>query len=236
MQDHKVVSPQEWLAARKALLAKEKEFTRLRDRLSAERRAMPWVRVEKDYVFHDTDGPVSLSALFGPCSQLIIYHFMFGPDWEEPCKSCSYISDSFNGTETHLKARDIAFTAVSRAPVDRLTAFAKRMGWTFRWVSSEGTDFNRDYHVSFTQAELDGGEVYYNYGPTGFPADEAPGISVFAKDETGAVFHTYSSYARGLDLLIGAYNYIDLVPKGRDEAELPWPMAWIRYHDSYEEA
>ena len=236
MQNHKVVSGEEWLAARKALLAKEKEFTRLRDRLSAERREMPWVRVETDYVFHDTEGPVSLSELFGSCSQLIVYHFMFGPDWEEPCKSCSYISDSFNGTDAPLKARDIAFTAVSAAPAERLRDFARRMGWTFRWVSSAGTDFNRDYQVSFTQEELDGGEVTYNYGPTGFPATEAPGISVFAKDETGAVFHTYSSYARGLDLLIGTYNYVDLTPKGRNEDTLPWPMAWIRYHDSYDQA
>ena len=236
MQNHRIVSEEEWLAARKALLAKEKEFTRLRDRLSAERRELPWVRVEKAYVFQDTGGPVSLSELFGGRSQLIIYHFMFGPDWEDPCPSCSYISDSFNGTDAHMQARDIAFAAVSRAPVERLQAFAKRMGWTFRWVSSEGTDFNRDYHVSFTQEELDGGKVYYNYGPTGFPATEAPGISVFAKDDAGAIFHTYSAYARGLDLLIGTYNYIDLTPKGRDEDTLPWSMAWIRYHDSYEEA
>ncbi len=234
MQKHTIVSQEEWLAARKALLEKEKEFTRLRDRLSAERRELPWVRVDKDYVFQDVDGPVPLSGLFGPCSQLIVYHFMFGPDWEQPCMSCSYISDSFNGTDAHLKARDIAFVAVSRAPVERLRQFAQRMGWTFRWVSSDGSDFNRDYGVSFTQAEIDSGEVQYNYGPTSFPATEAPGISVFAKDETGAVFHTYSSYGRGLDLLIGAYNYIDLVPKGRDEADLPWTMAWIRYHDSYD--
>ncbi len=236
MQNPKIVSQEEWLSARKALLAKEKEFTRQRDRLSAERREMPWVRVEKDYVFDGVGGPVSLKELFGPCSQLIVYHFMFGPDWEEPCKSCSYISDSFNGTDAHMKARDIAFTAVSAAPVDRLQAFAKRMGWTFRWVSSQGNDFNRDYHVSFTQDELDSGAVNDNSAPTGFPATEAPGISVFARDETGAVFHTYSSYARGLDLLIGTYNYIDLAPKGRNEDTLPWPMAWIRYHDSYDES
>ena len=159
MQNHKIVSQEEWLAARKALLAKEKAFTQARDRLSAERREMPWVRVEKDYVFQDTGGPVSLPELFGPCSQLIVYHFMFGPDWEQPCPSCSYISDSFNGTDAHLKARDIAFVAASRAPVARLTDFAKRMGWTFRWVSSDGSDFNRDFNVSFTQEELDSGEA-----------------------------------------------------------------------------
>ncbi len=236
MQNHKIVSQEEWLAARKAHLAKEKEFTRQRDRLSAARRELPWVRVEKDYVFQDTDGPVSLSELFGSCSQLIVYHFMFHPDWDEPCKSCSFISDSFNGTDAHLKARDIAFAAVSRAPVDRLRAFAKRMGWSFRWVSSQNTDFNRDYHVSFTPEEIESGEAYYNFEPNGFPMEEAPGISVFAKDAAGDVFHTYSSYGRGLDLLIGTYNFIDLVPKGRDEADLPWTMAWIDYHDRYDDA
>ena len=235
MQPHKIVTQEEWLVARKAHLAKEKELTRLRDRLSAERRELPWVKVEKSYVFDGPDGQETLPELFGGKSQLLVYHFMFGPDWEQGCPSCSYLADHIDGANLHLPQRDVTLLAVSRAPLPQIEAFKQRMGWRFRWVSSYGNDFNQDYHVSFTPDEMAQGEVYYNYGMTEFPSEEAPGISAFYKDPGGAIFHTYSAYARGLDMLVGAYNYLDLVPKGRDEAGLPWTMAWVRHHDRYEE-
>ena len=229
---HRVVSREDWLAARKELLRKEKEFTRLRDRLSAERRELPWVRVEKDYVFDGPDGKETLSDLFEGRSQLMVYHFMFGPEWEQGCPSCSFVSDHIDGANWHLPQRDVTLLAVSRAPLAQIEAFKARMGWRFNWVSSYGNDFNRDYHVSFTKEELAKGKVYYNYDLVeGY--DELPGLSVFYKDENGDMFHTYSAYARGLDMLIGAYNYLDLAPKGRDEAALPWTMAWVRHHDRY---
>jgi predicted dithiol-disulfide oxidoreductase (DUF899 family) len=228
---HQIVSRDEWLAARKSLLTKEKEFTRARDRLSQERRELPWVKVDKQYVFDGPAGKETLSDLFAGSGQLLVYHFMFGPDWNEGCPSCSFWADNYNGIVVHLKHRDVALVAISRAPLEKLEAYKRRLGWTFKWVSSLGNDFNRDYHVSFTPEEQK--TAIYNYSPSGFGSSEAPGISVFAKDEAGTVFHTYSCYARGLDMLNGAYHLLDLVPKGRDEAGLPYPMAWVRRHDRY---
>ena len=233
MNNPTIVSRQEWFNARKVLLAKEKEFTRLRDELSRERRELPWVKVDKDYIFEGSTGQQTLADLFDGCSQLIIYHFMYGPDWEEGCPSCSFWADNFDGIGVHLSHRDINMLAVSRASLDKLEVYKKRMGWSFNWVSSHGSDFNYDYHVSFTEDEIDKEEMYYNFELRKFPGDEAPGISVFAKNDQGEVFHTYSCYARGLDMLNGAYHHIDLVPKGRDEDELPFSMAWLSRHDRY---
>jgi predicted dithiol-disulfide oxidoreductase (DUF899 family) len=234
MQSNRIVSRDEWLTARKRHLAREKELTRLRDQLSAERRNLPWVRVEKTYVFDGPDGKETLADLFGRHSQLVVYHFMLGPGWKEGCPSCSWAADGFDANLVHLNARDVAFVAVSRAPLPEIQAFKKRMGWRFKWVSSYGNDFNYDYHVSFTKEEMAKGNVYYNYGPNGFPSEEASGVSVFCKDEAVRVFHTYSTYARGGEPMLGGYYFLDLVPKGRDEAGLPWPMAWVRHHDRYE--
>ena len=231
----KAVSHPEWLAARSEFLTKEKEFTRLRDELSRQRRALPWERVEKRYEFDSTRGKVTLADLFDGRSQLIVYHFMFGPGWQEGCPSCSYLADHFDGPAIHLANRDTTLAVVSRAPLAEIEAFKKRMGWKFPWVSSFGSDFNYDYHVSFKPQEKSGGKVYYNYGVEEFPSEEAPGASVFARDATGEVFHTYSSYARGLDILVGAYNFLDLTPKGRDEDGLAFTMSWVRHHDRYTE-
>ncbi len=236
MKPQQVVSKETWLEARKALLVKEKEFTRLRDELSQQRRDLPWVKVDKEYVFHGPDGPESLSELFAGRSQLLVYHFMYGPDWEEGCPSCSFWADHFDAMTIHLNHRDVTMLAISRGPLEQLEAYQRRMGWNFKWVSSSKTDFNYDYHVSFTPQELERGERYYNYQMgSQFPASEAPGVSVFYKDETGGIYHTYSCYARGLDMLNSTYHHLDLVPKGRDEADLPYPMAWVRRHDSYED-
>ena len=218
---------------RKAYLAKEKEFTRLRDQLSQARRELPWVKVDKDYQFDGPNGKETLLELFEGRSQLLIYHFMYGPDWEEGCPSCSFWADNFNNIVIHLNHRDITLIAVSSAKLDKLEAYKKRMGWYFKWVSSFGNDFNHDYHVSFTPDEIQKGEVYYNYDTINTSSDELPGISVFYKSEAGDVFHTYSCYSRGLDMLNGAYHYMDLVPKGRDEDNLPYTMAWLRRHDNY---
>jgi predicted dithiol-disulfide oxidoreductase (DUF899 family) len=232
--EHRIVSREDWVAARKKLLSREKEFTRLRDQLSAERRELPWVRVDKQYVFDGPGGKETLDDLFDGRSQLMVYHFMFGPGWEQGCPSCSFVSDHIDGANWHLPHRDVTLLAVSRAPLSEIEAFRQRMGWRFKWVSSHGSDFNYDFHVSFTKDQLAQGEVEYNYDLVeGY--DELPGLSVFYKDEDGVVFHTYSAYARGLDMLIGAYNYLDLAPKGRDEAALPWTMAWVRHHDRYED-
>ena len=235
MQPHKVVSPEEWLAARKALLAKEKEFTHARDRLSAERRALPWVKVEKRYAFDGPDGKQTLADLFDGRSQLIVYHFMLGPGWVEGCKSCSFLADHIDGATVHLAHRDVTLVVVSRAPLAEIEAFKRRMGWRFKWVSSYGSDFNRDYHVSFSPDDMVDGKVCYNYERQEFGSEEMPGASVFYRDATGAVFHTYSAYARGLDMLVGAYNYLDLAPKGRDEDALDFTMAWVRHHDRYDD-
>ena len=235
MPNRKIVSREKWLAAREVLLAKEKEFTRARDKLSAERRALPWVEVDKSYVFDGPSGKETLSDLFDGKSQLLVYHFMYGPDWDEGCKSCSFWADNYDGIDVHLKHRDVTLITVSSAPLATLEAYKKRMGWSFKWVSSAGADFNGDYQVSFTPEQQKAGPIFYNYEMRSFPSTEAPGISVFAKDERGTVYHTYSCYARGLDMLNGAYHMLDLVPKGRDEAALPHSMAWLRHRDRYDD-
>ena len=227
-----VVSPETWLAARRELLREEKEFTKLRERLAARRRELPWEKIEKSYVFESPTGPVRIADLFEGRSQLIVYHFMFGPGWEEGCKSCSYVSDHLAAAVVHLQARDVSFAAISHAPLAEFAPFKERMGWTFNWVSAHGSDFNRDFHVSFTPEELAQGKVYYNYRMMEFPSEEAPGLSVFARTKNGDIFHTYSTYSRGLDALIGTYTLLDLVPKGRDE-DPEATMSWVRYHDRY---
>jgi predicted dithiol-disulfide oxidoreductase (DUF899 family) len=226
------VSRDAWIEARQRHLAREKEFTRLRDRLSAERRALPWVRVEKEYVFKTREGEATLADLFDGRSQLIVYHFMLGADWEEGCRGCSFWADNFQGIDAHLAARDVTLIAVSSAPPERIETFKSRMGWTHQWVSAAGSDFNRDYHVSFTPEDLQQ-EIYYNYRRIRSSMTEQPGISVFYKDADGAVYHTYSTYSRGLDMLNGAYHYLDLVPKGRDETDRAPSMTWVRLRDSY---
>lgn len=240
--DHTVVSHEEWLAARKQLLAEEKELTRLRDRLSQRRRDLPWEAVDKEYVFEGPNGRLTLAGLFDGRSQLIVYHAMFNPDtagpnttWtaDAPCFSCSYWMDNFNGITVHLNHRDITLVAVSRAPYPAIDAYRKRMGWTFPWISSAGSDFNFDYRVSFTEDELAAGQVDYNYCPSHFSMSEAPGASVFFKDGEGRIFHTYSTYARGIDMLNVAYHYMDLVPKGRDEDGRG--QFWVRRRDEYED-
>ena len=231
--NHQVVSEQEWLQARKALLAEEKAFTRQRDEIARKRRELPWAKVEKNYVFDGPNGKQSLASLFGSRSQLIVYHFMFGPEWAEGCPSCSFNMDHMDGSLVRLAQRDVAFAAISRATISKLEAFKKRMGWRFNWVSSYSTDFNRDYKVSFTKEELAEGNCY-NFGTSGFIGEEAPGLSVFYKDPNGEIFHTYSGYARGLDILINTYNYLDFAPRGRDEENLYFPMAWLHHHDRYE--
>jgi predicted dithiol-disulfide oxidoreductase (DUF899 family) len=233
---HKVVSNTEWLEARKKFLVKEKELTRMRDELSRQRMELPWERVEKNYVFDGPNGKESLADLFGGKSQLLIYHFMFGPGWEQGCQSCSLIADNFEGSLVHLAARDVTLMAVSRATLPEIEAFKKRMGWKFKWVSSNANDFNWDYHVSFSNEEVEKEAMYYNYAVSQFPSSEGPGVSAFYKDENGDVFHTYSTFARGGDILINTYNYLDLAPKGRHEAGLSYPMAWVRHHDKYAEA
>ena len=233
MADHPVVSHEDWLKARLDLLAAEKEFTRQRDALTRRRMAMPWERVEKPYRFEGPDGALTLADLFGGCSQLAVFHFMFAPEWEEGCKSCSFWADNFDGIPVHLAHRDVAFTAVSRAPLAKLEAYKKRMGWSFPWVSSQGSDFNFDYHVSFTPEELAAGKAYLNYKVQPVDVSDYPGISVFAKDGNGEVFHTYSCYLRGNDMVNGAYQFLDLVPKGRDEDGFDFSMEWVRRHDQY---
>jgi predicted dithiol-disulfide oxidoreductase (DUF899 family) len=230
--NREVVSEAEWLVARKDLLAREKEFTRQRDALSAARRNLPMVRVNKDYVFDGPDGKETLGEIFDGRSQLIVYHFMLGPGWEEGCKSCSYLADHFDGANWHLPHRDVTLVVISRAPLAELEAYEKRMGWRFKWLSSHDSDFNFDYHVSFTEEEEKKNEAYYNYTKGEFMMDELPGLSVFYKDGNGDVFHTYSTYARGLDILVGTYHFLDLVPKGRDENP-DSTMDWVRRHDSY---
>lgn len=230
---HTVVSKEEWVAARKQLLAREKELTRLSDELSAERRKLPWERVDKRYLFQTEAGQKTLEELFGDKRQLVVYHLMFGPDWERACKSCSFWADNFNGITPHLEQRDISFVAISRAPLSKLQAFAKRMGWSFRWVSSNETDFNFDYRVSFRPEELAAGKAVYNYQALKQSEEEWPGISVFYKDESGAVFHTYSAFGRGIEGVNGAYQWLDLVPKGRDEDGLEFSMSWVKLHDEY---
>jgi predicted dithiol-disulfide oxidoreductase (DUF899 family) len=230
---NKIVSEEEWVEARKALLKKEKDFTALRDQLSQQRRDLPWVAVTKEYVFEGQNGKQTLSELFDGRSQLIIYHFMFDPSWDEGCPHCSFWADNFNGIIVHLNHRDVTMIAASRAQYIKLAAYQKRMGWNFKWVSSYDTDFNFDYHVSFTQEELAKNKAYYNYTEQTSPSPELQGVSVFFKDSQGHMFHTYSTYSRGIDMLNAAYNYLDLVPKGRDEAGHDFPQFWVRRHNEY---
>ena len=235
MQPHKIVSREEWIEARKAHMAHEKEFTRARDRLSEERRALPWVKVDKDYAFDGPNGKVKLADLFKGRPQLVVQHFMFAPDWDAGCKSCSFWADGFERMIPHLAARDTTLVAVSRAPRPKLEAFKQRMGWTFDWYSSEG-DFNYDFAVSFTPEEIKAGHRSYNFGTSGFGGEEAPGISVFYRDKAGNIFNTYSCFARGLDMMNAAYHYLDLTPLGRHEEGLPYPMDWVRLRDQYQPA
>jgi predicted dithiol-disulfide oxidoreductase (DUF899 family) len=232
MTEAHVGSRAEWLEARRSLLAREKELTRLRDEIAAARRALPWVRVDKPYVFDTEAGPRTLAELFDGRSQLLVYHFMFAPDWDQACPSCSFLADHIDGARWHLGERDVTLIAASRAPLAKLMAFRARMGWKFPWVSAGGSDFNYDFGVSFRTEDVAAGAVDYNYGRAAFPVEEAHGLSAFCRDG-GAVFHTYSTYGRGVDMLLGTYNYLDLAPKGRDEDALPWTMSWVRYHDTY---
>jgi predicted dithiol-disulfide oxidoreductase (DUF899 family) len=234
MERHPVVAKSDWLKARRELLLKEKEFTRLRDQLAEARRALPWKKVEKTYVFDAPSGKQTLADLFTGRSQLVVYHFMFDPSWEAGCKSCSFWADNYSGAIVHLQQRDVTMVTVSRAPLDKIDAFKKRMGWTFKWVSSLGSDFNTDFGVTFTEADRLKGKIDYNYAERDYFSPEAPGLSVFAKNADGAIFHTYSCYARGLDMLNSTYQLLDLVPKGRDEASEPYTQAWVRHHDRYE--
>jgi predicted dithiol-disulfide oxidoreductase (DUF899 family) len=233
MTMHQIVSKQDWTAARLALLAKEKAFTRQRDELSAARRALPWEKVETNYVFDSERGSVSFAELFAGHGQLLVYHFMFGPDWEAGCKSCSFWADNFERIVVHLNHRDVSLVLISRAPLDRLLAYKQRMGWTFDWVSSLGNAFNHDFAVSFTKDELAKGEKNYNFGTQQAYGEESPGISVFSKDD-GAIYRTYSTFSRGLDMLNGTYHLLDLVPKGRDEEGLSYGMEWLHRRDEYE--
>jgi len=229
----KITSQANWLLARKELLTKEKEFTRLRDELSRRRRELPWEKVEKHYAFNGPKGKLTLADLFEGHDQLIVYHFMFGPGWKEGCPSCSFLADTFDGAVVHLAQRNTTLAVVSRATLPEIEAFKKRMGWRFNWFSSYGSDFNFDYCVSFSKEDMAKGKVHYNYDMTEFPSEEAPGLSVFYKEAAGEIFHTYSAYARGLDILLTTYNFLDMTPKGRDEEEFPYPMAWVRHHDRY---
>jgi predicted dithiol-disulfide oxidoreductase (DUF899 family) len=230
--NHKVVSREEWLHARKELLLKEKKLTHEREALSEQRRNLPWVKVDQEYTFDSANGKVTLAELFGNKSQLIIYHFMLGPGWEQGCPSCSMIADTFDGIHVHLAAKDVSHVAISRAPLPEIERFKQRMGWNFPWLSSFDSNFNYDYHVSFTEKERESGKVEYNYSSFQ-PLEEAPGLSVFYRDAEGNIFHTYSTFGRGLDPLLHPYNYLDLVPKGRDERDVPNKMEWVRHHDRY---
>lgn len=234
--NHPVVSKDRWLAQRKALLAREKELTRLRDQVADERRALPWTRIEKNYTFDAPEGRRTLAELFEGRGQLLVQHFMFGPGWEQGCPSCSFMADHISGMEVHLAHRDVTLLVVSRAPLAEIEGFRRRMGWRFKWVSAHDNDFNYDFAVSFKPKEwAEGkGEVYYNYNVRPFPAQEAPGISVFSKNDAGDVFHTYSTYERGVEAMMGTYNLLDLTPKGRDEHNRVYPMDWVRHHDRYE--
>ena len=230
---HEVVSREHWIAERKALLAREKELTRLRDEIARERRALPWVRIEKSYVFDTPEGPRRLGELFEDRRQLMVQHFMLAPGWEQGCPSCSFMADHTDGMNVHLAQRDVTFLAVSRAPLADIERFRRRMGWQFRWVSSHGSDFNHDFGVSFTPEERAKGTVTYNYTTQRFESEELPGISVFYKDDAGDVFHTYSTYRRGVEVMMGTYSLLDLTPKGRSERDVPHKMEWVRHHDRY---
>lgn len=232
MNQHTIVSREEWLTVRKDHLFAEKELTRSRDELAAQRRSLPWVKVEENYIFDGANGAVTLAELFDGRSQLMVYHFMFAPEWSQGCKSCSLMADHFDPAIIHLKHRDVSMVAVSRAPIDKLMAFRNRMGWKFEWVSCGGNRFNQDYGIYFTEADRESGLAVYNYEKTPPPISDLPGLSVFARDETGGVYHTYSTYARGLDGFLNVYNLLDVTPKGRDEEGIS-NMGWVRHHDLY---
>jgi predicted dithiol-disulfide oxidoreductase (DUF899 family) len=234
-ENRKVVTQKEWLAARKKLLTKEKKFSKLRDALNLERRKLPWVKIEKEYVFAGPDGRETLAELFNGKSQLLVYHFMFGPGWGDGCPHCSFWADHYDSVHFHLGQRDTAFAVVSRAPLKEITPFKKRMGWQFKWVSSFGSDFNFDFNVSFTPEQIKSGALPYNYGRIKMKIDELQGVSAFYRDRNGDIYHTYSSYARGIDLMNTTYNFLDLTAKGRDEKP-DAPQDWVRYHDKYEGA
>lgn len=231
-----VVSPEAWLAARLELLREEKEFTRRYDQLGARQRALPWMRIEKDYRFESPQGRVSLGDLFGSHSQLIVQHFMLGNGWEQGCKSCSFMMDHIEPTVVHLAARDVAFAAISHAPLAEILPFKKRMGWDVTWVSSHGSEFNADFHVSFSPEEIASGTAFYNFAMREVPFEELPGISVFARNRAGEIYRTYSTYGRGVELVMTTYRLLDIVPRGRDEAGLDYGMEWVRHHDRYESA
>ena len=233
LDNHKVVSESEWIEARKELLKKEKEFTVLRDQLSQQRRDLPWVQVNKEYVFDGPNGKQTLSELFDGRSQLIVYHLMYDPKWDAACPSCSFWADNFNDINVHLNQRDVTMIAISKAPYSKIDAYKKRMDWDFKWVSSFDTDFNHDYYVSFTSEELEKKKGFYNFTIQDPTVSELPGVSVFYKDPSGKIFHTYSAYSRGIDILNNTYNYLDLVPKGRDEDGYDFSMEWVRRHDEY---
>ena len=234
MTTHEIVSQSQWLEARRALLAEEKAWTRERDRLAEQRRALPWVKIETNYVFQGEAGPVTLSELFDDRSQLIVYHFMFGPGWEEGCPGCSLLADHVDSPRQHFERNDVSFVAVSRGPLEKLLDYRKRMGWTFRWVSSAANDFNYDFHVSFPEAARKQG-VFYNFAKIPDPEiDELPGVSVFYKGADGSIFHTYSTYGRGGEMFLGVYGWLDVVPKGRNETKNGNLMDWVRRHDRYE--
>jgi predicted dithiol-disulfide oxidoreductase (DUF899 family) len=233
-ENHRVVSRDEWVAERKALLAREKELTRLRDQIAGERRALPWVHIDKNYVFDTPQGRRTLAQLFEGRRQLLVQHFMFAPGWEQGCPSCSFMADHSDGMNVHLAHRDVTLVAVSRAPLADIERFRQRMGWQFKWVSSHGSDFNYDFGVSFTPEDVAKGELYYNYGTWPFAYEEWPGISVFIKDDANEVFHTYSTYGRGVEVMMGTYNMLDLMPRGRDERDVEYKMEWLRHHDRYE--
>lgn len=228
-----VVPREQWLAARRALLAQEKALTRERDRVAAARRALPWVRVDTPYVFDTPEGPCRLSDLFFGRRQLIVQHFMLGPGWKQGCVGCSFMADHVDATTPHLAQRDVAFVAVSRAPLPEIERFRRRMGWRFRWVSSHGSDFNADFGVAFPPSQVHGGQVVYNYATQPFETEDLPGISVFCRDDDDTVFHTYSTYGRGVEVMMGTYELLDLVPRGRDE--VAGMGDWVRHHDLYED-
>lgn len=231
--NHPVVSRDRWIAERKKLLAREKELTRRSDQIARERRAMPWERVEKDYVFDGRDGRCTLADLFEGRRQLMVQHFMFAPGWEQGCPSCSFMADHSDGMNVHLRHRDVTPVAVSRAPLAEIERFRRRMGWHFKWVSSHGNDFNYDFRVSFTPKDETSSELVYNFGTQPYQGEEAPGVSVFYKDDAGDVFHTYSTYGRGVEVMMGTYHLLDLTPKGRDERDVEYKMEWVRHHDRY---
>jgi predicted dithiol-disulfide oxidoreductase (DUF899 family) len=236
IENHRVVSRDEWITDRKTLLAHEKELTRLSDRIACERRALPWVRIDKSYGFDAPEGRRTLSELFDGRRQLLVQHFMFAPGWEQGCPSCSFMADHIDGMNVHLAHRDVTLVAVSRAALADIECFRQRMGWRFKWVSSHGTDFNYDFGVSFTPEEVAEGELNYNYGRWPFAFEEWPGVSVFYKNNAGEVFHTYSTYGRGVEVMMGAYRMLDLTPKGRDERDVEYKMEWLRHHDRYKPA